>query len=131
MLWAKLQRLRDSGYRFRRQAPFRGYFLDFVCYQRRLVVEVDGSQHGFDRQIEHDAVRDRVLMREGYTVLRFWTVEVRQNLQGVMDRIIQVLETAPPTRQPTLVAPSRGSPTLLAGGELSLPIKGGKGNPAG
>ncbi len=46
ILWSRLKRLREQGYHFRRQAPFRGYFLDFVCYARRLVVEVDGGQHG-------------------------------------------------------------------------------------
>jgi very-short-patch-repair endonuclease len=65
MLWSRLKRLRDRGYRFRRQAPFRGYYLDFVCYTRRLAVEVDGSQHGSDRQSEHDFVRDRILPDTG------------------------------------------------------------------
>jgi very-short-patch-repair endonuclease len=44
-LWAGLKRLRAEGFHFRRQAPFRGYFLDFVCHGRRLVIEVDGRSH--------------------------------------------------------------------------------------
>ena len=95
ILWARLKRLREQGHRFRRQAPFRGYFLDFVCYDRRLVVEVDGGQHGEDPQIEHDAVRDAVLMRQGFTVLRFWTSDVRRETDWVMDQIVQALEGAP------------------------------------
>ena len=45
-LWTFLRTLRQEGHHFRRQAPFRGYVLDFVCYGLRLVVEVDGAHHG-------------------------------------------------------------------------------------
>ena len=102
MLWSRLKRLRDRGFHFRRQAPFRGYYLDFVCNTRRIAIEVDGSQHGEDVQADHDAVRDRVLTRHGYRVLRFWAGEVRRDLDGVMDRIVLALEAAPHTRSPPL-----------------------------
>ena len=102
MLWSRLKRLRDRGYHIRRQAPFRGYYLDFVCNTRRIAIEVDGSQHGEDVQADHDAVRDRVLARHGYRVLRFWAGEVRRDLDGVMDRIVLALEAAPHTRSPPL-----------------------------
>ena len=95
ILWSRLRRLRDRGFHIRRQAPFHGYYLDFVCHTRRLVVEVDGSQHGQDVQADHDAVRDRILARKGYRVLRFWTGEVRRDLSAVMERILQALEAAP------------------------------------
>ncbi len=98
MLWSRLKRLRDRGFHIRRQAPFRGYYLDFVCHARRLVVEVDGFQHGDDVQAAHDAVRGRILERQGYRVLRFWAGEVRRDLTGVMDQIIRALEDAPSTR---------------------------------
>jgi very-short-patch-repair endonuclease len=71
-LWSRLRRLREDGFRFRRQAPFRGYYLDFVCFDRRLVVELDGGQHADVPQADHDAVRDAILARQGFTVLRFW-----------------------------------------------------------
>ena len=100
MLWSRLKRLRDRGFHIRRQARFLGYYLDFVCHTRRLVIEVDGSQHGDDVQADHDLVRDRILGRRGYRVLRFWTGEVRRDLGGVMDRIIRALEEAPSTRPP-------------------------------
>ena len=93
-LWSRLKRLRERGFRFRRQAPYRGYFLDFLCFDRRVVVEVDGWQHGDERQSEHDFVRDKVLARHGFRVLRFWASDVRYNLNGVMDQIVQVLEAA-------------------------------------
>lgn len=99
MLWSRLRRLRDRGFRVRRQFPFRGYFLDFVCLSRRLVIEVDGFRHSDDQQVEHDAVRDRVLERQGFRVLRFWAGEVRRDLNGVVDRIVLALEAAPSTRE--------------------------------
>lgn len=92
ILWSRLKRLRERGFAFRRQFPFRGYFLDFACLSYRLVVEVDGSQHADDLQAEHDFVRDRILERHGFRVLRFTAGEVRFNLNGVMDRIIIALE---------------------------------------
>jgi very-short-patch-repair endonuclease len=88
MLWSRLKRLRDRGFRVRRQFPFRGYYLDFVCLSRRLVIEVDGSHHGDDLQSAHDAVRDRVLERQGFRVLRFWASDVRRDLSEIVDRIV-------------------------------------------
>ena len=95
VLWSRLRRLRDRGYHIRRQYPFRGYYLDFACLSRRLVIEVDGYQHGDDRHAEHDAVRDRILRRHGFQVLRFWSSDVRRDLDEVMDRIVLALEAPP------------------------------------
>jgi very-short-patch-repair endonuclease len=94
ILWSRLKQLRAEGFHVRRQAPFRGYFLDFVCFERSLVVEVDGGHHGEDPQAEHDAIRDKILAREGFTVLRFWNGDVRKNLDGVMYSIREALQTA-------------------------------------
>jgi very-short-patch-repair endonuclease len=98
ILWSRLKRLREHGFHIRRQAPFRGYFLDFVCYARRLVIEVDGSQHSEDRQADHDLVRDAILRREGFRVLRVSAAQVRNHVTAVMDQIIAELEAAPSTR---------------------------------
>jgi len=95
ILWSRLKRLRERGFAFRRQYPFRGYYLDFACLSYALVIEVDGSQHGDERQAEHDAVRDRILERRGFRVLRFTTNDVHRNLNGVMDHIITTLESTP------------------------------------
>ncbi len=86
-LWARLKLMRAEGFQFRRQAPFGPYFLDFVCFRARLVVEVDGAQHTEDAQWEHDRMRDQALEREGFHVLRFWTHQVRENVDGVMHNI--------------------------------------------
>ena len=63
-LWHSLRAKQIDGMRFRRQHPIGRYIVDFVCLERRLVVEVDGGQHTEDDQIAHDARRDRWL-RDG------------------------------------------------------------------
>jgi very-short-patch-repair endonuclease len=95
ILWSRLRRLRDRGFPFRRQYPFRGYYLDFACLSRGLVIEVDGFQHGDDVQADHDLVRDRILRRHGFRVIRVWAGEVRRNLSGVMETILAALEDLP------------------------------------
>lgn len=97
-LWFQLRQLKDAGWRFRRQSPEDKYILDFVCREARLVVEVDGAQHGEPKQMAHDAVRDAFLEARGFTVLRFWASEISFELDGVMLRIQSALEAADPTR---------------------------------
>jgi very-short-patch-repair endonuclease len=91
-LWARLKRLHADGFHFRRQRPFEGYYLDFVCVDRTLVVELDGGHHSEPIQAEHDGVRDAVLARAGYLVLRFPNSAVRTNVDGVMATILAALE---------------------------------------
>ena len=74
-LWLPLRPMRAEGVHFRRQAPFRGFYLDFVCFRHRLVIEVDGCQHADEIQADHDVVRDAILKREGFRTLRFWNSE--------------------------------------------------------
>ena len=97
-LWARLKSLRERGFHIRRQAPFRGYYLDFVCFDRRVVIEVDGGHHGEDVQADHDVTRDMVLRREGFRVMRFWSGEVMGNTDGVVDAIVLALEGAESVR---------------------------------
>jgi very-short-patch-repair endonuclease len=74
------------------------YFLDFVEHARKLVIELDGSQHGEPRNRVRDRIRDEVLCKEGYLVLRFWNGDVLENLDGVADFIVETLKSRPPTR---------------------------------
>jgi very-short-patch-repair endonuclease len=94
-LWGQLKLLRARGFHFRRQTPFRGYILDFVCFDRRLVVEVDGVTHTVDAQAVKDRVRDAVLAREGFTTLRFDNAAVRDELDSVMTAVLAHLEALP------------------------------------
>ncbi|MEH6699070.1 MAG: endonuclease domain-containing protein [Brevundimonas sp.] len=94
-MWSRLKMLRKQGFRFRRQAPFRGYFLDFVCFKHHLVIEVDGRVHGEEEQARHDRIRDGVLSCEGFTTLRFDNASIRDNVDGVMDCILDQLNDSP------------------------------------
>jgi very-short-patch-repair endonuclease len=86
-LWYFLKRKQVNGLRFRRQYPVGPYFADFICLQARLVIEVDGSQHGEPAHIAHDARRTAWLERNGFRVLRFWTHAVMADIGAVMDGI--------------------------------------------
>jgi very-short-patch-repair endonuclease len=83
-LWAHLRQLRrDHGWKFRRQVPLRGFIVDFACFDARLIIELDGSQHGLEPQVQLDRARDTTLERNGFAVLRFWNDEVDHNFDGV------------------------------------------------
>jgi len=101
-LWRFLRSLRAEGHHFRRQAPFRSYVLDFVCYGDRLVIEVDGAHHGNEAQRAHDATRDAVLAREGFRTLRLLASDVLGNLEGVSVVIRESFAV------PTPALPTRG-----------------------
>lgn len=90
-LWGNL-RQRTLGFRFRRQAPIGPYITDFVCFEKRLVVEVDGGQHWGSRS---DQARDAWLREQGFTVLRFWNHEVLENTEGVTEVIRHTLTSLP------------------------------------
>ena len=84
-LWQLLRGHRLGGLKFRRQVPLDGIILDFVCFEARLVVEVDGGQHADSAA---DALRDRRLAGLGFRVLRFWNNDVLQNPAGVATAIL-------------------------------------------
>ena len=91
-LWARLRQLNRRGWHWRQQAPFRGYTLDFVEHGAKLIIELDGGQHGEAEHREHDAHRDAIVAKEGYLTLRFWNHELTENMDGVMDTILRQLE---------------------------------------
>jgi very-short-patch-repair endonuclease len=93
ILWGRLRELRELGFHFRRQSPIANYIVDFECRRRRLIVEIDGMQHGFDGHRERDAARDRMLNELGYRVLRFGNPEIDQNMEGVLEAIRLTLVT--------------------------------------
>jgi very-short-patch-repair endonuclease len=87
LLWSRLRAGRCEGLKFRRQQPIGRYIVDFVCLERRLVVELDGGQHALPEDRRKDCERDAWLEKEGYTVLRFWNNEVLANTDGVLEVI--------------------------------------------
>ncbi|KUM24847.1 hypothetical protein AU467_29155 [Mesorhizobium loti] len=88
-LWIELRGRQLNGYKFVRQFPLGPYFADFACRECRLVVEVDGSQHA---DSDHDRVRDRFMVSSGWSVLRFWNVDVLRDRESVLDTILAAME---------------------------------------
>lgn len=89
-LWVHLRALKRQGFHFRRQVPREGFIVDFACLKSRLVIEIDGAQHGEHRHAQRDTERDAKLKAAGFTVLRFWNSEVNENLDGVVETIYRV-----------------------------------------
>ena len=93
VLWGQLRLWQLGGYKFRRQQPLGRYIVDFVCLEKRVVIEVDGGQHA--QQTPEDRERDAWLQNEGFVVLRFWNNEVLQNCHAVKEVISSTLANTP------------------------------------
>ena len=81
-LWAYLRLRQLGGYKFRRQHPIGPYIVDFLCIERKLIIEVDGGQH--DDNKLYDSKRDKWLENKGFRVLRFWNNEVLTYIETVL-----------------------------------------------
>ena len=88
-LWRFLRGRQFDGFKFRRQHPYEQYILDFVCLEKKLVVEVDGGQHAEEKL--HDSERTLFLGKAGFTVLRFWNHEVMVQMDAVRECIWRAL----------------------------------------
>ena len=96
-LWTRIRARQLAGFKFVRQEPVDRSYADFVCRERRLIVELDGGQHA---EGPKDRQRDRALCALGYRVIRIWNNDVIENLDGVFQRLLSELEKSPLT--PTL-----------------------------
>jgi very-short-patch-repair endonuclease len=99
-LWFFLRAHRFMGLKFKRQKPIGRYIVDFVCAEKHLIIELDGSQHC--EQSAYDHKRDEWLRSEGYAVMRFWDNDVLMNTEGVLEciRAAVVFEPSPPAPLP-------------------------------
>ena len=88
-LWAALRGRKFESYKFRRQVPIGRYVADFVCQERKVIIELDGAQH--EGSI-HDQKRDEWLKSVGYNVLRFWNININQALDGTLLAILDALK---------------------------------------
>lgn len=77
LLWRHLKAKRFDGHKFRRQGPVGSYIADFICFEKKLIIEVDGGQHAVHD--EKDIERDAWFERQGFTVLRFWNNDALSN----------------------------------------------------
>ncbi len=94
-LWAGLSRSQLGGFKFRRQAPIGASIADFLCPQKRLIVEVDGHTHD---DAVRDVRRDTALAALGYRTIRVTNTDVMQNLEGVLHHLLIELQASPDRR---------------------------------
>ena len=92
IFWALLRGGRLAGLRFRRQQPIGPYIVDFFCPSAKLIIELDGGQHGRDEAVVYDEGRTRFLEARGYRVLRFWNHEVVANGDVAMEAIWRAVQ---------------------------------------
>jgi very-short-patch-repair endonuclease len=87
--WHLRRRLPTQGTHFRRQVRIGPYIVDFACHARRIVIEVDGGQHG--PKSAADENRTKILEANGYRVLRYWNNDVLSNIDGVLEDILSAI----------------------------------------
>lgn len=86
-LWYALRARRFHAFKFRRQQPIGPYVADFVCFEAKLIIELDGGQHGQAAAERYDATRTYRLSKDGFRVLRFSNTEMIENRDGVLGSI--------------------------------------------
>jgi very-short-patch-repair endonuclease len=93
LLWHRIRMWQLDDLKFRRQQPLGSYIVDFVCLEKRLIIELDGGQHA--ERKDYDSKRDAWLRDQGFIVFRFWNHNVLQNIESVADRIYQTVKNTP------------------------------------
>src|SRR5262245_45859817 len=93
-LWSCLRNRNFGGLKFVRQAPVGPYFVDFLCREHNIIIEVDGGTHSSDVEIGRDTMRTADLRRLGYRIFRVHNIDVYENLEGVLDSLVDFIENA-------------------------------------
>ncbi|WP_462242831.1 leucine--tRNA ligase [Ferruginibacter sp.] len=93
IIWQEVRNRKIADCKFRRQHPIAGYIPDFVCLEKRLIVEIDGGYHNEADQIKFDTARESWLAEQGFTMIRFTNDEVNNALKTVLKNIEQALST--------------------------------------
>ena len=117
-LWLHLQKKQFHNLKFRRQQPIGNYIADFVCFEKKLIIELDGGQHNEINNIKHDNKRDEFLQSQGFTVVRLWNNDIFENIDGVLEYLEQVIfNRSPKSENSTLYqgAYKENNPPLLNG----------------
>jgi very-short-patch-repair endonuclease len=104
-LWLYLRNRLTEGVKFRRQQFLGNYIVDFVSFEVKIIIEVDGSQHSELPNIQKDNIRTKWLENQGYQVIRFWNTDVLENIEGVMFKVSEALDNR---LHPHLTSPVKG-----------------------
>ncbi len=109
ILWQHIRNRQIENTKFRRQQQIGAYICDFVSFERRIVIELDGGQHNQNSQLLKDETMDAWLTSKGYKVLRFWNNEINNNLENVLLKIRNTILECPPIEGgPEFLIPRRG-----------------------
>lgn len=92
--WGRIRNRTFEGLKFRRQIQLGPYIVDFVCFEKKLIVEIDGGQHCENKC---DEVRDKYFKDRDYTIKRYWNNDVITNIEGVLEDLRQEILTPHPT----------------------------------
>ncbi len=92
-LWGYVRDKRLQGHKFNRQVPIGPYIADFLCFEAKLIIEIDGATHGEAHEIVYDEKRTAFLNTQGYRVMRCTNLDIFENLTGVLDTILLALES--------------------------------------
>ena len=88
-LWDFLRNKKFHDFKFRRQHGIKNYIVDFVCLEKKLIIELDGSQHLYNKN--YDDNRTQALEELGYKIIRFWNDEVFKETVAVLEKIYQCI----------------------------------------
>ena len=122
-IWQAIRAGRLMHYKFKRQVPIAEFIVDFVCFEQKLIIEIDGGQHAENSE---DLLRDAKLIKMGFRVLRFWNNDVIQNLEGVLMTILEHLQATTPLPSPLVeqlsgrLNPQADKSPLIPQGEREL-----------
>ena len=92
LLWHHLRSRQVINLKFRRQQPIANYIVDFVNFDQKIIIELDGSQHLTAAGLEKDAQRTKFLTDQGFKVLRFLDNDLLTNLEGVITRVLESIK---------------------------------------
>ena len=93
-MWTELKARRLGGFKFVRQAPIDSYFVDFLCREHKIVVEIDGGTHSSDAEIAYDEKRTAQIEAFGYRMFRVHNIDVYENIDRVLDALLRLCEEA-------------------------------------
>lgn len=120
ILWYFLRAKRFVGLKFKRQVPIKKYIADFICFEKRLIIELDGSGHLKEDKIAYDKKRDEFLRSQNFKVLRFYNDEISNNIEGVLESIYFHTLIEPPL--PTLSRKGRGDSSQNPSSPITISI---------
>jgi very-short-patch-repair endonuclease len=99
-LWRHLKSKQLEGLKFRRQQSIGNYIVDFVSFEKRVIIELYGGQHTNKTEKKKDCIRDEWFKNQGFRVLRFWNNDVFKNMNGILGVIIESCLNHPPLTPP-------------------------------